>query len=71
MRLRILDLNTPWFWATIFYYRQHYGKPIIEAAIWEPHKWQKWWLHIWQHEKIPVETPMESNPRENPVSARV
>lgn len=60
MRLRIFDLNTPFFWLTIFYNPKHYGKPTVEAAIWEPHKFQKWWIHVWMWEKLPDERPMQA-----------
>jgi len=32
MRLRILDLNTPWFWLTAFYVPKAYGKPWLEGS---------------------------------------
>lgn len=55
MRLRILDVNTPWFWMTLFFNRHSYGKPKLELALWSPHTWQRWWLHIWKWEEIPSE----------------
>lgn len=56
MRLRVFDLNTPWFWLTCFFKPQHYGKPYLELSLWKPHQWQKWWLNIWKWEEIPTET---------------
>ena len=53
-RLRIIDINTPWFWITCFWQRT-YGKPRLELALWEPHKWQRWWVNFWQWEGIPDE----------------
>jgi len=57
-RLRILDINTPWFWFLILY-KKSYGEPFIELTIWKPHTWQKWWLYAWQWEEIPSQYPME------------
>jgi len=56
MRLRILDLNTPWFWLTAFYVPKAYGKPWLEVGLWKPHRWKRFWFHAWQWEKIPEET---------------
>jgi len=55
MRLRILDLNTPWFWLTLFFNRPSYGKPKLELSLWGPHKWRNWWLHVWKWEQIGYE----------------
>ena len=54
MRLRIFDLNTPWFWLVIFHQRT-YGKPWLEISLWRPHSWQKWWVYFWEREKLPDE----------------
>jgi hypothetical protein len=54
MRLRIFDLNTPWFWL-IFFFQRNYSKPWLELSLWTPHTFQKWWIHVWQWEKIPDE----------------
>lgn len=54
MRLRVFDLNTPWFWLTIFYQRL-YGKPWMEVLLWEPHTFRSWWVHFWLWETIPDE----------------
>lgn len=54
-RLRVLDINTPWFWLTIFYYGQRYGKPSFELLAWDPHTWQKFWFHAWKWEDISVD----------------
>jgi len=51
VRLRILDVNTPWFWLTLFY-QKSYGKPFLEASAWSPHSWKRWWLHVWQWERM-------------------
>ena len=55
MRLRIFDLNTPWFWLTLFWQRS-YGKPFIELSIWRPNSWKKWWLNVWKWEERRTET---------------
>ena len=52
MRLRIFDLNTPWFWLTIIFQRK-YGEPWFALSLWKPNTWQKWWIHVWQWEKQP------------------
>lgn len=56
MRLRILDLNTPWVWMTCFYSRQ-YGKPFLEFSLWSPQTFQRWWLHVWKWEALPDMRP--------------
>lgn len=56
MKLRVFDLNTPWFWLTLFYYPEHYGKPFLELSLWNPHTFKKWWIHGWIREQIPDET---------------
>lgn len=55
-RLRVFDLNTPWFWLTIFYYPEHYGSPFFEIQLWEPHRQTKWWVYYWIWEPVPDET---------------
>ena len=52
MRLRIFDLNTPWFWLVIFFQRA-YSKPWIEALLYQPAGWTKFWFNFWQWEKQP------------------
>lgn len=59
MRLRIIDLNTPWFWFT-FFYQQKYGEPYLTASFWKPHTWKRFWLHIWKWENVAVPMPMEA-----------
>lgn len=57
MRLRIFDINTPWFWFVMFY-RRECGKPHISADLYESQKWSKSWLHVWKWEKLPDMRPM-------------
>ena len=52
MRLRILDLNTPWFWLVAFAQRQ-YGEPRFRLEIYGPQRWSRFWLHCWKREEIP------------------
>jgi len=54
MRLRIFDLNTPWFWLTIFFQRR-YAKPWLEVSLWPPNTWKRWWINIWMREEWPTE----------------
>jgi len=63
MRLRVLDLNTPWFWLTIFY-QELYGKPWLEVLFWKPNTWKRWWINIWQHEQLPDERGQYECPTE-------
>jgi hypothetical protein len=51
-RLRIFVLNTPLFWLTVFYQRA-YGKPRLTIELWEPHKWKRFWINLWQWEPVP------------------
>ena len=53
-RFRVFDLNTPWFWLTIFFQRR-YGKPWLEVLLWKPHTWKKWWVYAWKWEAVPDE----------------
>lgn len=48
-RLRVLDVNTPWFWLTVFH-RRAYGRPRLEISVWSPNRWRKWWFNFWQRE---------------------
>jgi hypothetical protein len=50
MRLRVLDINTPWFWLTVFWQRL-YGKPWLEMSIWSPNTHRSWWFYAFQWEK--------------------
>lgn len=52
-RLRVLDINTPWFWLTIFYEPLNYGDSWLKIELWELNKWKKWWFHFWKWEDIP------------------
>lgn len=54
-RLRVLDLNTPWVWFTIFYSPGRYGKPWLECSLWSPNSWKRFWLNVWQWEDVPDE----------------
>jgi hypothetical protein len=54
MRLRIFDLNTPWFWVTIFA-QNRYAKPWFEISVWSPNTFKKWWIHFWMREPWPDE----------------
>lgn len=53
LRLRVLDLNTPWFWFTIFYEPCAYGESWLRIELWKPHTWRKFWIHFWKWEPIP------------------
>lgn len=53
-RLRIFDLNTPWFWVTVFFQRL-YGKPWFELSLWKPHTFKRWWIYAWKWEPLPDE----------------
>lgn len=54
MRLRILDINTPYVWLTVFFQRS-YGKPWLEISFWQPNTWKNWWVHVWMWEQLPSE----------------
>ena len=54
MRLRIFDLNTPWFWLTMFYNPNPYGKPWLETSLWKPNSWKRFWVNVWQWEPMPA-----------------
>ena len=54
-RLRVLDLNTPWFWLVVFWHGRRYGQPTAEASLYPPQRWRRFWLHVWQREPIPDE----------------
>lgn len=58
-RLRVLDINTPWFWFTIFYRPRIYGDSWLVIEFWQPHAWRKWWFHFWQWEETPNCKSME------------
>lgn len=53
LRLRVLDINTPKFWFTIFYEPNAYGEAWLRIEFWHPHSWAKWWIHFWLWEEIP------------------
>jgi len=55
MRLRIVDINTPWFWLVAFAQRE-YGEPRFRLAIYAPNRWKRWWFHCWKREAVPEET---------------
>jgi hypothetical protein len=61
VRLRVFDLNTPWFWFTVFY-EPKWGEPYLVASLWQPHKWQKFWIHFWKWEKAPIPGGYEAMP---------
>lgn len=52
-RLRVVDLNTPLFWFTIFYRPHIYGDSWLIIEFWEPHAWRKWWFNFWRWEDAP------------------
>lgn len=58
MRLRVLDVNTRWFWFVIFAQRV-YGKPRIEALLYPPNRWGGSWFHVWRREPFPDERGAE------------
>jgi hypothetical protein len=70
MRLRILDLNTPWFWLTVFF-QKRYGKPWIEIAIWTPNTWKNFWLNVWQWEGTPMEVGKYSTGQVNEFQEKI
>ncbi len=54
-RLRVFDVNTPWFWFTIFYHPVIYGQSWFRIELWEAHRrdgkaW--WWFNLWQWEEV-------------------
>jgi hypothetical protein len=53
MRLRIIDIATPWFWFVCFYRRESSGH--IVAHLYDGPNWCKGWFHIWKWEKLPDE----------------
>ena len=53
MRLRIIDLNTPWFWFVMFYRRE--SGPHVAAHLYGPQRWCKFWWNFWKWEKLPDE----------------
>lgn len=61
-RLRVLDINTPWFWFTIFYEPHAYGDSWLRIELWNPHQWRKWWIYFWKLEEIPDNCGMEGEP---------
>jgi hypothetical protein len=52
-RLRVFDLNTPWFWFTVFYNPNAYGTDWLRISLWSPHQFKKWWIHFWLWEDPP------------------
>ena len=61
-RLRFLDINTPWFWFTIFYKPLSYGDSWLEIELWEPHTHCKWWIYFYVWEDIPDSVNFELEP---------
>lgn len=55
MRLRIIDLNTPWFWLVAFS-QYAYGEPRFNLNVYGPQRWQRFWFHFWQRETLPEQT---------------
>ena len=52
-RLRVFDWNSRWFWLTVFYEPQHYGKPYLTISLWKPHGFSRW-VNLWQWEETPL-----------------
>lgn len=75
-RLRVFDLNTPFFWVTIFWYGRRYGKPTAEALLWpSAHSGAKlrfglWWFNFWKWEPVPMEDKGEETISKDQTKAR-
>ena len=59
MRLRVLDINTRWFWFVCFYRKSWSGcvGRHIEATLYGPQLWTKSWLNFWKWEPLPDMRP--------------
>ncbi len=53
MRLRLIDLKTPWFWLVVFYRQAPYGKPWLECSVFSGIGHKRWWWCWWQWEQEP------------------
>jgi hypothetical protein len=66
-RLRVFDLNTPWFWFTIFFQPNAYGTDWLRISLWHPHTFKRWWVYMWLWENVPdddaVYVAVEREPR--------
>lgn len=49
-RLRIFDLNTPWFWIVLFWQERR-----LVVRVYPSNRWAGWWLHAFKREPIPDE----------------
>jgi hypothetical protein len=49
-RLRVFDLNTPWFWFVWFWYGRRGTGKIMEVLLYPGHTFERFWVHALMRE---------------------
>ena len=50
-RLRVFDLNTPWFWIVWFWYGSRGHDARMEITVYRGQSWQRFWFNCWKREE--------------------